>query len=355
MVPTFDKVHNHFQLNGFHYNREGLKEVAYSFIKEGDDFEIAIGEFLADWLDSKDTLTVQTSGSTGIPKSIEVSKQAMVHSALTTGNFFELQPKDRALLCLPAGTIAGKMMLIRAMMLGLYLDIIPPKKNLTINTRKIYQFAAMIPMQLQKNLAKLGKIKTIIVGGAPVSNDLKKTIQTIKPTVYETYGMTETVSHIAVKQLNNFSEEISKPYFQVLPGVIISQDKRECLVIDAKNISEDIIVTNDVVKLQGKTAFEWLGRIDHVINTGGVKVHPEVIENALTAHLDTRFFIASLPDDELGERVILVVEGEPEPIQKTVFAGLGKHEIPKDVFFVKHFQETQSGKIQRKKTLASIK
>src|SRR5690606_10924459 len=118
----------------------------------------------------------------------------------------------------------------------------------------IYQFAAMIPMQLQKNLAKLGKIKTIIVGGAPVSNDLKKTIQTIKPTVYETYGMTETVSHIAVKQLNNFSEEISKPYFQVLPGVIISQDKRECLVIDAKNISEDIIVTNDVVKLQGKTA-----------------------------------------------------------------------------------------------------
>ncbi|MFC5194969.1 AMP-binding protein [Bizionia hallyeonensis] len=355
MTPTFDKVHNHFQLNGIHYNREGLKEVAYSFIKEGDDFEIAIGEFLADWLDSNETLTVQTSGSTGTPKTIGVSKQAMVHSALTTGNFFELQPKDRALLCLPAGTIAGKMMLIRALMLGLHLDSIPPKKILEINPRKTYQFAAMIPMQLQKNLAKVAKIKTIIVGGAPVSKDLKKIIQTIKPTVYETYGMTETVSHIAVKQLNNFSEETPKPYFQVLPGVIISQDNRDCLVIDAKNISEAIIVTNDVVKIQDKSTFEWLGRIDHVINSGGVKVHPEVIENTLTAHLDERFFIASQPDNDLGERVILVIEGEEKTIKQDVFTGLHKHEIPKDIFFVNHFQETHSGKIQRKKTLASIK
>lgn len=355
MAPKFDKVHNHFQLNGYHYNREALKEVAYSYIKEGEEFEIAIGEFLADWLDSNETLSAQTSGSTGMPKTIGVSKQAMVHSALTTGNFFELQPKDCALLCLPAETIAGKMMLIRAMMLGLHLDIIPPKKSLEINTRKVYQFAAMIPMQLQKNLSKVENIETIIVGGAPVSKDLKKTIQTIKPTIFETYGMTETVSHIAVKQLNNFLKTTANSYFQVLPGIIISQDDRDCLIIDAQNISEEKIITNDVVKLYSQSTFEWLGRIDHVINSGGVKIHPEVIENALATQLDMRFFITALPDNELGERVVLIVEGEQKTINPDVFSGLDKYEIPKEIFFVKQFQETHSGKIQRKKTVASLK
>ncbi len=279
----------------------------------------------------------------------------MVHSALTTGNLFELQPKDRALLCLPATTIAGKMMLIRAMMLGLHLESIPPKKTLQINTRKVYHFAAMIPMQLQNNLAKLGNIETIIVGGAPVSKDLRKTIQTLKPTVFETYGMTETVSHIAVKQLNNFIKEATNPYFQVLPGVKISQDDRECLVIDAKNISDGIIVTNDVVKIHSSTTFEWLGRVDYVINSGGVKIHPEVVENILATQIDSRFFIASLPDDELGERVILIIEDENRRITNEVFLDLDKHQVPKEIFFLKHFKETHSGKIQRKKTVALLK
>ena len=355
MTPKFDKVHNHFKLNGFHYNREALKEVAYSYIKEGEDFEVAIGEFLADWLDSNETLSAKTSGSTGMPKTIDVNKQAMVHSALTTGNFFHLEPKNAALLCLPAETIAGKMMLIRAMMLGLHLDIIPPKKNLDINLEKTYQFAAMIPMQLQKNLNKVEKIETIIVGGAPVSKDLKNTIQTIKPTVFETYGMTETVSHIAVKQLNNFTDRTQNSLFQVLPGIEISKDSRDCLIIDAKNISEDIIITNDVVKLHSPSTFEWLGRIDHVINSGGVKIHPEVVEDVLANQIDTRFFIASLPDDELGDRVILIIEGEEKPITSHVFADLDKYQIPKEIFFLKHFKETHSGKIQRKKTVASLK
>ncbi|EGV45009.1 O-succinylbenzoic acid--CoA ligase [Bizionia argentinensis JUB59] len=355
MTPTFDKVHNHFQLNGFHYNREGLKEVAYSYIKEGDDFEIAIGEFLADWLDPNDTLEAKTSGSTGAPKTIGISKQAMVHSALTTGDFFELQPKDGALLCLPAGTIAGKMMLIRAMMLGLHLDIISPKKILEINERKVYRFAAMIPMQLQMNLSKVEKIEMIIVGGAPVSSDLKKTIQNITPTVFESYGMTETVSHIALKQLNNFPEASANNFFVVLPGVLISQDERGCLVIDAKNIAEEIITTNDVVKIHGDSTFEWLGRTDFVINSGGVKIHPEMVENALATNIDSRFFIASLPDNELGERVILIIEGETKTFKPEVFSNLNKHEIPKEIFFVKRFKETDSGKIQRKKTVASIK
>ncbi|TYB76396.1 AMP-binding protein [Bizionia myxarmorum] len=355
MTPTFDKVHNHFQLNGFHYDREALKEVAYSYIKEGEDFEIGIGEFLADWLDSNETISAQTSGSTGLPKKISVSKQAMVHSALTTGNFFQLEPKDRALLCLPAETIAGKMMLIRAMMLGWHLDIIAPKKILDINTRKDYKFAAMIPMQLQRNLAKVDKIQTIIVGGAPVSKDLIKIIQGIKPTIFETYGMTETVSHIAVKQLNNFSENATNRYFQVLPGIVISQDDRDCLIIDAKNISEAIIITNDVVKIHDKLSFEWLGRLDNVINSGGIKIHPEMVENTLASHIDSRFFITALPDNELGERVVLIVEGEEKPLKTDVFSGLTKYEIPKEIFFVKYFQETHSGKIQRKKTVASIK
>ncbi|MGY0392582.1 AMP-binding protein [Bizionia sp. KMM 8389] len=352
----YTKVHNHFKLNNFHYSRKGLKEVAYSYIKEGAHFEVAIGQFLLDWLDTSTTISVKTSGSTGKPKTINVSKQAMVNSALTTGDFFNLKPKDRALMCLPAETIAGRMMLVRAIILGLNLDVVPPKIQLEINPSKTYQFAAMIPMQLQENLDLLTSIQTIIVGGAPVSNTLQNSIQNITSEVFETYGMTETVSHIAVKQINNFEcDDDACSFFQVLPGITISQDERGCLVIEASKLTEDKIVTNDVVKLHGELVFEWLGRIDNVINSGGVKVHPEVIETHLNKFLNSRYFVAGLSDTTLGERVVLVIEGELKELPKDVFSGLKKHEIPKDVFFVKQFSETNSGKIQRKKTLNSIK
>jgi len=355
MIPNFTAVHNRFRLNGRHYAFDRLKDVAYSFIKEGEPHEIEIGEFLLQWTDSKKTIIVKTSGSTGSPKSIKLSKQAMVHSAIATGNYFKLRPGNSALMCLPATYIAGKMMLVRAIILGLRLDLVVPNSNPLEFPRKKYQFAAMVPMQLSNSLENLYKIRTLIVGGAKVSDDLVEKIQESSSTVYATYGMTETITHIAVKKLNKLKAHTTKAYFEVLPNVQISQDDRGCLVINAPYLSKLPIVTNDVVMLHSNTTFELLGRLDNVINSGGIKIQPEQLEAKLAPYINADFFIASQENEVLGEAVILVIEGKKQALPKAIFNNLQKHEIPKDIIFIKTFNRTISGKIDRHKTLDSTK
>ncbi len=358
MTPKYNKVHTRFKLNGIRYTFEDLIEVAYSFVKEGVSYENLIGEFLLSWLDHNDFVIVNTSGSTGKPKSISIKKQAMVNSAIATGNFFNLEPGDRALHCLPSNFIAGKMMLVRAMILGLELDLVAPTLQPDFNTKIHYYFCAMIPLQLQNSLNKCDCIKTIIVGGASVSNSLKNSIKNLNANVYETYGMTETVTHIAVKRINNFNNEkachteaVEGSYFQTLPKVSISQDKRGCLIIDAPELSEDKIITNDIVKCLSKNKFEWLGRYDNVINSGGLKLFPEKIEAKLQDKIKKRFFIASSTHETLGEQLILVLESDSNKLDQSIFLGLDKFEKPKRIYAVERFIETLSGKIQRKKTL----
>lgn len=351
MVPKYNKVHNRFRYNKIHYSYQNLNELAYSLIKEGENYQKEIGDFILDWQDNTPYLLAKTSGSTGQPKTIKLSKQAMVNSAIATGDFFGLRPGNSSLLCLPASYIAGKMMLVRAFVLGLELDIIEPKSSLSINETKVYDFSAMVPMQLQSNINKLGKIKQLIVGGAPVSKALTNTIQDLKTRIYETYGMTETVSHVAVKQINGKGKTQT---FKTLPNVRISQDKRGCLIIEAPSITSSTIVTNDNVIIENEKAFKWLGRFDNVINTGGIKVFPEQLENKLKEKVIPRFFIASEKDERLGEKIILVLEGD-YTINNSVFSELKAHEKPKKIYNISQFSETTSGKIQRKKTLEKLK
>ncbi|WP_338733873.1 AMP-binding protein [Mangrovimonas cancribranchiae] len=350
-METFKQIHHKFKLNGIHFSFEELKEVSYSFIKEGEDFEKQIGHFLLEWLDNNPFLNLKTSGSTGNPKLIKINKQAMVNSALATGDFFNLSPGKSALLCLPASYIAGKMMLVRAMVLGLDITLINPKIVLNINTKKSFDFCAMIPMQVEKNLSKLDNIKTLIVGGAVVSNQLAEKMQSLKSHVYATYGMTETVSHIALKKLNHTRE---KTYYKLLPDVTIAQDDRDCLIIEAPKLTKGKVATNDIVKLYKNNTFQWLGRFDNVINSGGVKLIPEQIEAKLQQHIPERFFITSLPDDSLGEKLILVIEGNNKPMPESIYKTLDKFEHPKDVYFIDKFIETTSGKVQREQTLKLI-
>ena len=356
MTPTYDKVHNRFKLNNRSYNREQLHDVAYSLIKEGDSFEKILGDFLADWLDTKDYIKTKTSGTTGKPKTIKIKKQAMVASAIATGNYFGLKPGDRALHCLPAQFIAGKMMLVRAIILGWHIDVINPGTVLSFSSRKHYDFAAMIPMQVQNNLKKLTHIKKLIVGGAPISPELIEQIQVLKTKVYATYGMTETITHIAVKKLNNFlaTDGVSKFYYEILPNITISQDERDCLVIEAPQLSKERIITNDVVKLHSEASFEWLGRIDNVINSGGIKFFPEKIEEKLKGRISTRFFIASEEDDRLGQKLILVLEAGKDDLPANVFDTLDPYEKPKKIYAVPKFIETTSGKLQRLQTISAI-
>jgi len=357
MIPAYDKIHLRFKLNNNHYDHEELKEVAYSLVKEGMPYESVIGDFLLDWLDEKDHLVIKTSGSTGTPKSIKVSKQAMVNSSISTADFFHFEPGNSALHCLPTKYVAGKMMLVRAMILGLELDMVEPSTNPVFDYEKHYDFGAMVPFQLQNSLKYCNSIKTMIIGGAPASLQLINQVQNCSTNVYETFGMTETVSHIAVRKLNNFNSDktFETSYFKTLPSIVISQDARDCLIINAPKISDVQIVTNDIVKLHSEKEFEWLGRFDNVINSGGIKIFPESVEKSIEDKISSRFFIASEKDETLGEKVILVIEGDKADLGSSIFQNLEKYEAPKEIYFVPKFSQTVNGKIQRTQTLKLLK
>jgi O-succinylbenzoic acid--CoA ligase len=344
---TYKNVHNHFKLNGFHLDKKDLCRVSYCLVKEGDEFEKSIGDFLLDWFDDKSYIDLQTSGTTGIPKMIRTDKQMMVNSALATGDFFELSPGDKALYCLPTKYIAGKMMLVRSFILGLDVDFVAPSSHPLAKNETKYDFAAMVPLQAENSLAGLKNIKKLIVGGAKMSKSLENSLLKEKTEVYETYGMTETVTHIAAKK-------VGEDAFAILPNIKISQNEMNCLVIDAPKISQEQIVTNDLVELVNDHQFILLGRIDNVVNSGGIKLIPEQIEEKLSHGIHSRFFVGGIADAVLGEKLVLVIEGEKRVLDEHIYSSLDKYQKPKEVFYIDKFIETENGKIKRKEMLESI-
>lgn len=370
--------HKKFQLNGNSFT--SVDEILVYANKFSDELHL----FLEDWFSDTDFISVNTSGSTGKPKPIQLKKKFAINSAVATGSYFNLPENTSALLCLPMEYIAGKMMLIRALTLGWQLDIVAPTSFALEEIKKHYDFSAMIPLQLEKSIAKMDLIKKLIVGGGSVSKELETKIQEIPTHVFATYGMTETITHIAVKKLNHFLPlrgKITKPsfknkaitslkkivrndsFYKVLPNITIYKDNRNCLVIEAPKITDEIIFTNDVVELISDTQFEWLGRFDTIINSGGVKLHPEKIEEKLATIIKERFFVAGISDALLGEKLVLVMEvknAENNILRRIVkekinhLPLLSKFEIPKEIYFVEKFVETATKKIQRKKTLGLI-
>jgi o-succinylbenzoate---CoA ligase len=341
---THNNVHNYFKINGYHLNANDLCRVSYTYIKEGNSNEQAIGEFLLDWFDNKEYIEMTTSGTTGLPKAVRLQKQAMIQSALATGDFFSLKPGDRALLCLPVKFIAGKMMLVRSLILGLDLDIVEPSTEpLALNTIQ-YDFVAMVPLQVQNSVEDLKNVKKLIIGGAKIDSSLEQKLLPLKTEIYETYGMTETITHIAAKK-------VGENFFSVLPNVKITTDNRGCLMINVPTISEEPIITNDLVKIIEENQFTFLGRIDNVINSGGVKLIPEQIESKLIEKINTRFFVTGIPDSILGEKLILVIEGEKRDFSTDFFDILDKYEKPKEIVFVSKFKENENGKLLRKPSI----
>lgn len=349
--------------NAIHVNFE-LNKQSFKSIKEllayTKDINSSIHGFLLDWFDEKNYVIVNTSGSTGKPKPMQLRKEFMINSAKATGAFFNLPENTSALLCLSTDYIAGKMMLVRALVLGWKLDVVTTDSNPLKNVTKHYDFSAMVPMQLQNSLSDLHKVQKLIVGGGVVSNELIAQIQGIDTAIFATYGMTETVTHIAVKQLNQFivSNEGQVSNYHTLPNVEVSKDKRGCLVINAPKVAEEVIVTNDVVNLISNTSFTWLGRYDNVINSGGVKLHPEKIEEKLSTMISNRFFVIGIPDNRLGEKLVLLIEGVADESlvidlknELKNSAVLTKYEVPKEIHFIEAFVETETKKIQRTKTL----
>ena len=279
----------------------------------------------------------------------------MLNSARATGIFFKLGENTSALLCLPADFIAGKMMLVRAMTMGWDLHVVAPEKDALIQYDNDYDFVAMVPYQVNYSIGALEKVKKLIIGGGSISEELEKKLMEVDTEVFETYGMTETVTHIAVRRINGLA---SSEHFTALPNIRFSTDERNCLMIDAPSISEDKVVTNDIVNLLSPTTFKWLGRYDHVINSGGLKLFPEEIERKLSSHIKLPFIISSLKNEELGECVILIVKKPKDmglPDFSEAFSILNKYERPKKVYSFTKFPYTSTGKIKRTKVIELLK
>jgi len=345
--PDYNKVHPNFKWNGVALDKNGLLGLAIDFVKEGKEFEKITGKFLLNWFDNNSFIVVTTSGTTGTPKKIQIDKQAMVLSAMATAEFFDLKVTNRVLNCLSTNYIAGKMMLVRSIILGLDMDFEEPTSNPIKNNNKIYDFVAMVPLQVENSINELFNVRKLIIGGAKINQNLRNQLLGLTTLAYETYGMTETITHVAAKKIGD-------NYFSVLPNVTISKDDRNCLVLDVPRISNSKIITNDVVNIISSSEFELLGRIDNVINSAGVKLFPEQIEKKLAPIIQSRFFVIGIPDDQYGEQLALVIEGNPIPIESDFFKVLLPFEKPKSIYFVSNFLETESGKIRRAATLNII-
>lgn len=352
-------IHPSFKINGIALgNKDLLENYIKTLHNASEVYKHDIASFLNDWLSDKSFVEVQTSGSTGKPKTIQLQKGHMKNSALATGVFFKLGEGIKALLCLSANYIAGKMMLVRAMTLGwdIYL-VAPDSEPLKSSEDLVFDFVAMVPLQVEKSLQELSRVKQLIIGGAPVSKTLQAKISKLQTSCYATYGMTETITHIAVKQLNHFEKSEIKAHFEILSNVKIALDDRGCLTIDAPKVADEVVVTNDLVKLHSATSFEWLGRFDNIINSGGVKLFPEQIEDKLSNLITQRFFVIAQPDEQLGQKLILVIESREEIVfTKSDFEAIGltRFEMPKAIYYTALFSETPTGKVQRQETLWQI-
>ncbi len=311
--------------------------------------------FILEWLSNSETLDTFTSGSTGTPQKISLSRKQMLSSAQLTIDYFDLKQGTKALLALPSNFIGGKMMIVRAFVGGWHLCWAEPKSNPLLATNGEIDFAAFTPMQvgviLQTHSEKFNSIKKVLVGGSAISNNLEQQMQQCTNQVFATYGMTETITHVAVRSVNGAHPSLN---FQALPGVRFSTEENHCLIIEAAHLDNEKIVTNDIVRLSSAHTFQFLGRMDNVINSGGIKFFPEEIEIKIGNLLTENYFIAKETDEALGEKMILYVESEIwDKEKKTQFISelkmqLKPFEIPKEIRFVSQFDRTESGKTLRR-------
>ncbi len=315
------------------------------------DWKLGVYHFILDFLDESSVILQQTSGTTGAQKNVELPKDSMLASAKNTIKFFQLEQKDVAVLCLPIQYIAGKMMVVRALVGEMNLKLLEPSGTPDFSGLSKIDFCAMVPMQAIQLLEKKlwPNIKTLILGGAETGKELLEQLQQLETRVFETYGMAETCSHVALKRLNGVGAE---DFFSALADVQLSIDERECLVIEAGFLPEKV-VTNDRVEMSESYRFRWLGRFDNVINSGGLKIQPEVMEGQFQAILNKPCAVLGSPDEKLGQKIVLVLETSENETQKQVIGKLSSHFerklLPKKVYFLQKFPRNKSFKIDRKR------
>ncbi|UXX79328.1 AMP-binding protein [Reichenbachiella carrageenanivorans] len=314
-------------------------------------------DFIQDWQQGKPSYEFQTSGSTSSPKVIDVNREQIVASARATGQFLELKKSDQVLCCLDPQFVASLMMAARCLIWNMDLALEKPSANPMTAIKNQIDFASFVPFQVYQmiadnNLHQLENIRNVLIGGAPLTPAAFGTLAQLNTNIYATYGMTETVSHIALMPVKG---KYSQAYYHLLPNIVIGQDDEQCLKVSGAVTNHNTLQTNDIVEITGRT-FRWLGRRDHVINSGGIKIHPEQLERKIANLLSSDFFISWQANEKLGNECILITKGAPmaieklEEIQKVVTEAFSKHHAPKRAVNVDTFEHTASGKIKREET-----
>lgn len=331
-----------------YYSSDFQSDVLPDFICRSE-FHSDLYIFLRDWFSDRPTLEVQTSGSTGNPKPMLVEKRRMMQSARLTCEYLDLKPRDTALLCMSLKYIGGKMFVVRAIMAGLNLYPVLPSGNPLKDFDIEFNFAAMIPLQVFNSLqnikeaTSLRNIKNLIIGGGAIDDNLEKQLSDFPYRVYSTYGMTETLSHIALRQINGHNA--SKNY-KAFDSISLSLSEDHALIIDAPLVSETRLYTNDIVHINNDGSFYIIGRKDNIINSGGIKIQIEEIESRLKDVIYGAFAISSLPDPKFGEIVVLAVEKE---ININSFIDvLPTYHFPKRIILLDKIPLTETGKINRR-------
>lgn len=323
------------------------------------EWESELFSFLQDWFSPLDYIEAQTSGSTGEPQTIRLPKTTMQRSASRTIGFFELHAGNRILLSLPCRFIAGKMMVVRAIIGQMDLITVDPSTDFDLLIDETFDLGAMVPNQVFKLLQsssgkeKIENIRNLLIGGSSIPANLEVQISRLTNRVVSTYGMTETASHIAIRELSG--EKRSDIYY-CLQGISVTTGQNDCLQIHDNELTESL-QTKDIAEILSPASFRILGRVDDVIISGGIKYWPEKIEKTLLSAIQSRFVISSLPDEKLGEKLVLVIEGKPDDIQiihQKLAELLSPFERPKAIYFLEMFPETPNGKLKRNEIKGAI-
>ena len=353
---------------------------------------MTLEDFLSEWNNGSDRVLVHTSGSTGKPKPMMVEKKRMLNSARITCDFLGLKPGDSALLCMSLDYIAGKMVVVRSIERHLHLISVSPSghplKDINLKDANVKDvngeitFAAMVPMQVYNTLQvpeereRLTHVRHLIIGGGAIDASLEKELRSLPGNIaiWSTYGMTETLSHIALRRINGTE---ASEWYQPFDSVKISQTDEGCLVIDAPLVCAETLVTNDIVEIESyiynkvekhdkeekhekveKLRFRIKGRKDNVICSGGIKIQIEEVEALLKPHLEKPFMIAKKKDEKFGEIAVLLTEDEDlKKVEATIRRLLSdekssdhkshKYWIPREFRYVEHLPLTETGKPKR--------
>lgn len=356
------KISDIIRLNGQYYSEDELTSLISEKLSlpHLQEWERELFSFLQVWFSPSDFIEAQTSGSTGEPQTILLPKTTMQQSARRTIEFFGLQAGNRILLSLPCRFIAGKMMVVRAIIGQMDLITVDPSTDFDLLINETFDFGAMVPNQVFKLLEsptgkeKIENIRNLLIGGSSVPANLELQISQLTNRVVSTYGMTETASHIAIRELSGGKRS---DIYHCLQGISITTGPNDCLQIRDYEFT-DPLQTKDIAEILSPTSFRILGRIDDVIISGGIKYWPEKIEKALLSAIQGRFVISSLPDEKLGEKLVLVIEGEStdiEVINGKLAEILPSFERPRAIYFLGKFPETPNWKLKRHEIAMTIK